>query len=221
VTPGPAYGAPGSAARSRARRGEGELLHDQILLAAERLLMETGDEDAVSIRAIADAVGVTAPSIYLHFPDKETLLFAVCDRQFAMFDDALEAAAATTDDPLEALERRCEAYARFGLERPEAYRIMFMGRSTLVNRHTDTVEKAGTTAFNHLVAAVQRAVDAGVLRSDVDPVEGAIFLWTGVHGITSLLISLDAFPWGDRDALVRRLSRLHLDGLGATATAER
>ncbi len=183
--------------------------------------METGDEDAVSIRAIADAVGVTAPSIYLHFPDKETLLFAVCDRQFAMFDEALEAAAATTDDPLEALERRCEAYARFGLARPEAYRIMFMGRSTLVNRHTDTVEKAGTTAFNHLVAAVQRAVDAGVLRSDVDPVEGAIFLWSGVHGITSLLISLAAFPWGDRDALVRRLSRLHLDGLGATAPAGR
>jgi len=215
VNPRPLHPSPAAGSRSRARRGEGELLREQILLAAEHLLMETGNEEAVSIRAIADAVGVTAPSIYLHFPDKETLLFAVCDRQFAVFDEVLEAAAATSNDPLEALERRCEAYARFGLERPEAYRIMFMGRSTLVDRHVDTVEKAGATAFNHLVDAVQRALDAGKLRDDVDAVEGAIFLWTGIHGITSLLISLATFPWGDREALVRQLCRLHLDGLGA------
>jgi AcrR family transcriptional regulator len=211
----PRYFDPGttSGARTRARRGEGELLHEEILLAAERLLVETGDEENVSIRAIADAVGVTPPSIYLHFPDKETLLFAVCDRQFALFDGALEAAGAAAADPVEALERRGEAYVRFGLEHPEAYRIMFMGRSTLVDRHVDTVEKAGTTAFDHLVAAVQRAIDSGGLRAELDPVQAAIFLWTGMHGITSLLISLAAFPWGDRDALVRQLCHLHLRAL--------
>jgi len=79
-----------AAVRTRARRGEGDLLRDEILTAAERLLVETGNEDSVSIRAIAEAVGVTPPSIYLHFPDKETLLFAVCERQFAIFREALE-----------------------------------------------------------------------------------------------------------------------------------
>ena len=49
--------------RSRARRGEGDLLREEILLAATRLLIETGNEDAMSIRAIADAVGVSPPSI--------------------------------------------------------------------------------------------------------------------------------------------------------------
>ncbi|HXY91821.1 MAG TPA: TetR/AcrR family transcriptional regulator [Acidimicrobiia bacterium] len=215
----PRFFDPGTAAgaRTRARRGEGELLRAQILVAAERLLVETGNEDDVSIRSIADAVGVTPPSIYLHFPDKETLLFAVCDRQFARFDEALEAAGATATDPVVALERRAEEYVRFGLEHPEAYRIMFMGRSTLVDRHTDMVEKAGTTAFNHLVAAVQRAIDNGGLRADLDALQGAIFLWTGMHGITSLLISLAAFPWGDRETLVRDLCRLHLRALRSEA----
>lgn len=211
----PPFFDPGSppAARTRARRGEGELLHEEILMAAERLLVETGSAEGVSIRAIADAVGVTPPSIYLHFPDKETLLFAVCDRQFARFDEALEAADATTTDPVEALERRGQAYVRFGLEHPEAYRIMFMERPTLVDRHVDAVQKAGTGAFGHLVAAVQRAIDAGGLRADLDPLKGAIFLWSGVHGITSLLISLGAFPWGDRETLVRDMCRLHLRAL--------
>lgn len=201
-----------AAARTRARRGEGELLRDAILSAAERLLIETGNEDAVSIRAIADAVGVTPPSIYLHFPDKETLLFAVCDRQFAIFRAALDEAANSTDDPVEALERRAEAYVRFGLEHPEAYRIMFMGRTGLVDKHAETV-KTGTGAFEDLVEDVQRAIDAGALRADLDPQRAAIFLWSGVHGITSLLISAAHFPWGDRDDLVRELCALKLRAL--------
>ncbi|HJP66477.1 MAG TPA: TetR/AcrR family transcriptional regulator, partial [Actinomycetota bacterium] len=38
-------------ARRRAPRGQGERLREEILEAAERLLIETGSEDAVSIRA--------------------------------------------------------------------------------------------------------------------------------------------------------------------------
>jgi AcrR family transcriptional regulator len=201
-----------AATRTRARRGEGELLREEILNAAERLLVETGNEESVSIRAIAEAVGVTPPSIYLHFPDKEALLFAVCDRQFAIFQAALDTAARSATDPVDALERRAEAYVKFGLEHPEAYRIMFMGRSTLADRHADSIDKAGTSAFNDLVADVQRGIDLGALR-DVDPTRAAIFLWTGMHGITSLLISLASFPWGDRDELVRDLCALKLRAL--------
>ena len=67
--------------RPRARKGQGDLLRTDILEAAERLLLETGSEDAVSIRAVADATGVTPPSIYRHFRDKQHLLFEVCARQ--------------------------------------------------------------------------------------------------------------------------------------------
>jgi AcrR family transcriptional regulator len=201
-----------AAARTRARRGEGELLHDEILNAAERLLIQTGDQDAVSIRAIADAVGVTPPSIYLHFADKETLLFAVCERQFEIFRDALDTAASTTNDPIEALERRSEAYVSFGLEHPEAYRIMFMGRAGLMEKHADSVEK-GAGAFTDLVENVERAMHAGALREDIDSNTAAIFLWTGVHGITSLLISAPHFPWGDQEQLVRELCALKLRAL--------
>ena len=69
--------------RSRSRRGEGDLLCDEILAAAERILIETNDQAALSIRAIASAVGVTPPSIYLHFADRNDLVFAVCERRNA------------------------------------------------------------------------------------------------------------------------------------------
>ena len=71
------------ARRHRARRGSGDLLRAEILTAAEELLVETGSEELVSVRAIADRVGVTTPSIYLHFADKQTLLDTVCGQVFA------------------------------------------------------------------------------------------------------------------------------------------
>ena len=81
--------------RARARRGDGERLRAEILAATERLLIQTGDQEAVSIRAIADAVGVTPPSIYLHFADKTELLFAVCEKHFEVLDRQLEDAGET------------------------------------------------------------------------------------------------------------------------------
>ena len=98
-----------TATRQRARKGDGDLLRHEILEAAERLLLETGSEEAVSIRAVADAAGVTPPSIYRHFVDKTHLIFEVCSRQFDLLDDAIEAACEAIDDPVEAMQHRVEA----------------------------------------------------------------------------------------------------------------
>ena len=77
--------------RRRNPKGQGEQLHGEILDAAEQLLLETQSVEAVSIRAVADKVGVTPPSIYRHFPDKTHLLFEVCDRLFDGLNDAVAA----------------------------------------------------------------------------------------------------------------------------------
>jgi AcrR family transcriptional regulator len=182
------------AARARARRGEGVLLREEILDATERLLAETGDEDQVSIRAVCKAVGVTPPSIYLHFDDKDALLLEVCRRDFAAFDAALEEASAGVDDPLEALRRRGAAYVAFGIDHPEQYRVLFMS-----NKRTHSIdgEVVGSAAFNHLVAAVQQCIDVGAFRP-VDPVSAAVSIWSALHGVTSLLIAMPDFPWPEQ-----------------------
>ena len=83
-----------STRRRRAPRGSGEQLRDEILTAATDLLIETGDEKAVSIRSVAQRVGVTPPSIYLHFADKTALLDAVCCQYFEKLDEEMQAVAA-------------------------------------------------------------------------------------------------------------------------------
>ena len=188
--------------RPRARKGEGDLLRGEILEAAERLLLETGSEDAVSIRAVAEATGVTAPSIYRHFTDKQHLLFEVCARQFERLDEAIEAACAGIDDPTEAMLARGRAYVRFGIHHPEHYRIMFMGPAYATPDQWNDLLATG--AFAHLIEGMQAMVDAGVV--EVSPREDlltiALHVWANIHGLTSLLVARPTMPWPDLEGFV-------------------
>lgn len=204
--------------RRRLRRGEGALLASDILDAADALLVAGGDEDSVSIRAIAAAVGVSPPSIYLHFPDKTSLLFAVCERHFAALDAAMEAAEASVDDPIEALRERGRAYVRFGIDNPEHYRILFMGAPWAAPATWSDDRLSASAAFNHQVDAVARCVDAGVFPG-LDPVLGAMGLWAAAHGVASLVISKPDFPWPPLEVLVDHVLDAHGSGLAAMSAA--
>jgi AcrR family transcriptional regulator len=189
-----------SAHRRRARKGEGELLREEILLATERLLLETGSEDEVSIRAVAKATGVTAPSIYRHFEDKAHLLFEVCARQFTLLDEAIEAAVAGIDDPIRALQARGRAYVRFGVDHPEHYRIMFMGPAYAMPKQWADVLSTGS--FAHLMEGIEAALAAGDLAPTGDTFTTALHVWANIHGLTSLLVARPTLPWPDLDAFI-------------------
>lgn len=197
--------------RPRSRRGEGARLRDEILAAAEALLLETGSEDEVSIRAVAERVGVTPPSIYRHFADKGTLLFEVCDRQFDRFHEHLDAERRGHADPVEALKATGRAYIEFGLRYPEHYRIMFMGRSDLTPEQYHDHVLAEHGSFTALVGSVQECVDAGRVRGDAR--EAATLLWTVTHGVTSLLIAKPNFPWPPVEELVAHVLDMVEHGL--------
>lgn len=189
-----------TARRSRARRGEGDLLRDDILTATERLLFEAGDPEAVSIRGVATAVGVTPPAIYLHFADKTELIYQVCERQWDKLDGDLRDAVGEIDDVMVWLETIGRAYISWGLSQPEAYRVLFMSRARDVPADVDKADVIMSGVFGDLVAAVTRAVEAG--RMTGDPTMIAFQAWVCVHGLTSLLISSPEMPWPDRDELI-------------------
>jgi AcrR family transcriptional regulator len=115
--------------RRRHRRGEGARLRGELIDAASRLLAELGDAERLSVRAVARAAGVTAPSTYRHFPDKRSLVRAVVEERFRDFDRVLDQAQAGSSDPFDALKRRCRAYLRFAREHPGHYRVLFSATS--------------------------------------------------------------------------------------------
>jgi AcrR family transcriptional regulator len=199
--------------RSRSRRGQGELLRDEILAAAERMLIETNDQAALSIRAIAAAVGVTPPSIYLHFADRNDLVFAVCERHAEKLDQAMADAAAGVEDPWERLKRRGYAYLRWGLENPEHYRIIMMSRPDRTPERLLDERLADTAGLAPAADDLSAAIAEGQLGLAPDPMRITAVLWMMIHGMVSLLISKPAFPFGPVDELYEQMFDLVYRGL--------
>jgi AcrR family transcriptional regulator len=159
----------------------------------------------VSIRAIADAVGVSPPSIYLHFADKVELIHSVCQLQFRKLDEVVSEAMAGVDEPLERLRRRGQTYVRFGVAHPEHYRIMLMGKGQFSPEDFEAGLLPGMLSFQALVENVRECMDKGVF-AEADTFRVATILWASVHGMTSLQISVPGFPtFHDSEAMVDQL----------------
>jgi AcrR family transcriptional regulator len=193
--------------RRRAPRGSGDQLRDEILDAATELLLETGDAKAVSIRSVAHRVGVTPPSIYLHFADKEALLDAVCVQYFEKLDDEMQDfedhAGEAGSSPIDVLRGQGLAYVKFALKTPELYRIATMGQG---RPGSDVDITLNTSAFVHLRTSVEALIDEGIYPA-TDPTGLALELWTTAHGVAAMLISRPYLPWGDAEQFADRVLR--------------
>ena len=179
----------------RGRRGQGEQTREDILAAAEALLLASASEEEVSVRAVADAVGVTPPAIYRHFPDKAHLIFEVCTRQFSRLGDEVAAVASPDADPLDTLAEIARAYATFGLANPEHYRIMFMGHADHTPELYADERVLETGAFDVVIAVLQEAIDTGRVRPELTDAEQLAYaMWAGIHGVVSLAVAKPNLP---------------------------
>ncbi len=156
----------------------------QIVEVALELLEQEGP-GAVSMRKIADRIGIRAPSLYEHVPDKRTLEAAIISVGFEWQAAAFEAAAEHADDPLEAI---ATAYRSFALAHPHLYRLM-TERELHRELLTPGVEdRAGRTVYE--------AAD-----SDRDLARAA---WAFAHGMTILELDNRFPPGADLDAAWER-----------------
>jgi AcrR family transcriptional regulator len=179
------------------------LLRGEIIAAARDCLNRLGSADAMSIRAVASHVGVTPPSIYLHFADKEALLDAVLVDLFTELDDVMQQAAAGVEHPLERLRQQGLAYVRFARSSPEYYRLATMSVRTEAG-NVDAI--LGTAAFTHFLATVGECMDEGIFAPG-DPLPIALELWAAAHGIASLLVAKPYLPWGDPELVADHVLR--------------
>jgi AcrR family transcriptional regulator len=193
-----------AARRSRSARGEGPALRAEIVAAAAALLEAGGSEAAVTLRAIARNVGITAPAIYAHFPDREAILSEVIEDAFATLVARLRTAGGAT--PREALFAGCHAYVAFAAEQPRTYRVLFEREPDPgAFSRADSVEvMIGANAFGVLLDAVAACIASGDSTAPA-ALPAATQLWVALHGYVSLRASLPAFPWPEDDELLDAL----------------
>jgi len=203
------------AARARSPRGSGEQLRREILIAVNRLLAEWGGVDKLTMRAVANEVGTTAPSIYLHFADKTELVWAALSDKYTELATSMADAdlAAIPEGPRGRLRAQAHAYCRFGLNNPGHYRLMYETRQPEVDASRIGRHPSRLISENFRKAFV-RCRNAG--HGLALPIEqSAQTLWHGLHGELSLSHSL--FFDESTDTLVLALADGLLDALVSAA----
>jgi AcrR family transcriptional regulator len=189
---------------------------DRILEHARDLFVEAGMA-GFSMRRLAERVGVSAPAIYRHYQDKEAVLLAVVDAGYDRFASYLARALAGIT-PADRLDRSGEGYARFAVENPAYYRLMFMSSRddfgyVAIPAQNEARHRLG---LQMLIDRIRECQEAKLLRAG-EPIELALVVWSLSHGLCSLYLTGHLRSVGDGDAFVqlfRRARRELIEGLG-------
>lgn len=147
-------------------------------------ILESEGPEAVSMRRIAHAVGVTPMAIYHHFPNRQALLDVVVDREFTCFLQSMQSRPARGS--MESLLVDCmDAYIDYAFDRPRIFDYVFSQPRPNARRYPDDFRARRSPTLNPIADLVSRAVNSGYLKKD-DVWEIALQLWAHVHGYIAL-----------------------------------
>ena len=179
------------------------------IVAAARALLEEGGLDAVTMQAVADRVGVRAPSLYKHVTGRPALIGAIADDVVAELDLQL-LPALRTNDPAEAVRIACVNYRSFARRSPGAYQLLF---SRLLPQARPTAESNAAGAAGVLLIAERLVGPARAL-------ETARLCTAFIHGFVSMELAGAFRLGGDVDAAFSSGIETILRGSRAGPTAE-
>lgn len=184
---------------------------DRILRAA-RKLFERGGAEAVSMRRVAEAAGITPMAIYRHFKSRDDLLKRIGDDGFEAIASHWHARN-TGSDVLARVMSLQRIYLDYALAHPHLFDHAFSTPRTDARRFPSDFRARRSPTLNVVVDAVIEAQAAGLLRRD-DPWDVAMTLWAHSHGLIALyrVGRFDYDERGFRAFYEASLARL-LDGL--------
>ena len=156
----------------------------EALVQAGMALLRNKAVDDLSLREVARTVGVSATAVYRHFPDKQSLLFALCEQGADELAQSQLRAMESAGGGLAGFDATGQAYVRFALANPAVYRLM------MSTRPPAELCQNGTTGLNAAMRLLRENV-AALLPADAPDAQkqlAAIHAWALVHGLAMLML---------------------------------
>jgi AcrR family transcriptional regulator len=184
-----------------------------ILDAARRLFVREG-YGRVSMRRIAERIDYSAAALYLYFPAKADIFFALAEDGFRRFEAAMSPPGGD-EDPIASLEDRFWRYYEFSKRQPEYFWLMFVDRSVPKIAADWNRLKVVARTRTEGVELVQRCIDAGLFPRGTSAPAAYHVLGTAIHGAAVHRLCGRQFARRDADLFARNALRAALAGLRA------
>ncbi len=163
---------------------EREQRQNDIIDAARKLLIDR-DFDEVSMDEIAKEVGLGKSTLYLYFKNKESLYFAIVLRGIRIWDKMIKEGVEKGNTGLEKFIAYGNANREFSTEYPDYFRLLYS--PTSIKKQFDMEKMNSSEEFQEVrglfkeimsvgIDSIQKGIDDGEIRQDIDPVEAAILL---------------------------------------------
>jgi AcrR family transcriptional regulator len=173
------------------------------LIEAALEILGSGGMDALSLRVLARATGVTQAAPYSHFRDKDDLLAAVAETGFQRLALQMAEEATGQHGVQERIEKLMGAYVRFAVNNKPLFQLMFSRELSVMKNYPTLAMTAGKSYSLISAALAQRGAAADDTRFLT------VAIWSLCHGLTTLVvdekIKLEQFGAGDTDAFIRRI----------------
>jgi AcrR family transcriptional regulator len=158
-------------------------LRDRILETAFAIFRDKGLA-ALSMRKLAERVGVTTMATYRHFRNKDDLVAALVERGFSIWARYLSVTRRGRT-PLNRIGRVFDRYFDFAMQQPKFFELMFLTPRKGVPQSPQSLRDPTAPPAREMLADVEACTRAGVFRKD-SPAEVLLFLWAQAHGLIAL-----------------------------------
>ena len=170
-------------------------LYQSLINSAGDMIQEQG-VDSLSMRKLADYVGVSRTAPYHHFKDKNQLLCAIAETGFRLQDEFISADASETehqaakddarDKGLKELERLVQSYIQFAITHPAHYDLMYGGKIWKQKLATESLETASRQSFKHWLDRIEEFQAQHILSPQESSLRLAQVAWATLHGLCRL-----------------------------------
>ncbi|MFC4160595.1 TetR/AcrR family transcriptional regulator [Chitinimonas lacunae] len=205
------------------KRRDREALRQKVLDAARELYAE-GGYDALTVRAIANRIEYSTTVIYSLFEDKDALLRALSDADFAVLTERLVAGDRPDAPPAQRILLLARNFTRFAVEHPEQYKLIFVNPVPPYSPEEAAAERGNPSqdAYAFARLAFRSLAETTPTLVEKDPDVLVQLFWGALHGLISLHVVMGDEPWVEwkpLDQLVSAAMHALLRGLGIKESA--
>ncbi len=159
------------------------LSRERIVRCAADIVRADGVE-ALGLRSVARALGVTAPALYGYVDSLDGLFRALAEAQFEELANRF--ASLRTRTPENRVRGLSRIYIRYALEEPALFQLLFRFPPDLVGTGVDHELPIATKVFMAAAEPLGQGKESGDFPH-IDPLRASLAVWAAVHGCATAL----------------------------------
>jgi AcrR family transcriptional regulator len=184
----------------------------EALLESARQLLVSEGATALTVRRIANEVGLSTMNVYSRFGGKDGIIDVLYREGFVELFGRLAAVPRTRDLRVN-VKSFTSAYRQFALDHRHQYDLMFRSSAPEFTPSAESSE-VGLGLLDGLIARVELAQSEGIMKASIPSRQVAVWVWATCHGMLSLEfdgVGAEVVDWSEAwDAAIDNMASILL-----------